>query len=54
MNPLTTVLVKALEVIFLAGVAGSAVVLVLTTIEDIASMLEKEVAPGVDAVKPEV
>jgi len=42
MNPLIAVLIRILEGMFVAGMAGSAIVLVLTTIEDIGTLMEKD------------
>jgi hypothetical protein len=42
MNFFTTALIRILEGMFLVGVAGSAVVLVLATIEDIRTMLDRD------------
>jgi len=39
---LSVVLVKILEFMFVAGWAGSAIVLVLTGIEDVGTMLDRE------------
>ena len=53
MNVLIMVLVRILETMFLVGLAGSTIVLVLTTIEDMATMLEKDMPASVDAPAPE-
>ena len=42
MTALITALIKLLEWLFLIGLAGSAIVLVLTTIEDVETMMEKD------------
>ncbi|MGO9336778.1 MAG: hypothetical protein ACLPLR_10115 [Terriglobales bacterium] len=39
---LVTVLVRALEFMFVAGWAGSAIVLLLTGFEDVETLLERE------------
>jgi hypothetical protein len=41
-NLLVTVLIKVLEGMFLAGVAGSALVLAITTVEDFYTLLEPD------------
>ena len=51
MDIVISILVRALEVIFMVGLVGSAVVLVLTSFEDFKSLLpggeeKKETAPG--------
>ena len=42
MNFFTTALIRILEGMFLVGIAGSAVVLALATIEDIRTMLDRD------------
>lgn len=42
MGVFETVLVKTIEFIFAAGIIGSAIVLVLTTIEDVEVMFERD------------
>ncbi len=42
---LTTAGVRLLEAIFFFGIAGSALVVILTGIEDIREMFQKEVPP---------
>jgi hypothetical protein len=48
---LITASIKVLEWLFLIGLGGSAIVLVLTTIEDIETMVEKDESLELD--KPE-
>ena len=43
------VLIRTLETMFLVGLAGSAVVWVLTTIEDVAMMLQRDAPQFIDA-----
>ncbi len=48
MNPVVTGLIYVLEAIFLAGVTGSAVVLLLITFKDVKVLFEKrKPAPGI-------
>lgn len=48
MNPIVTGLIYVLEAIFLAGVAGSACVLLLITFKDIKVLFEKrKPSPGI-------
>jgi hypothetical protein len=42
MNPLFTLLIRLLEGMFVIGMCGSAVVLLITTVEDTETMLEKD------------
>jgi hypothetical protein len=42
MNPLVSVLIRILEAMFVAGVIGSAIVVILTSIEDFKMLFEKE------------
>jgi len=51
MRELITALIKLLEWLFLIGLAGSAVVLLLTIVEDIVLMLEKD--DPAELAKPE-
>jgi hypothetical protein len=47
MQSLLLLLFRFLEIIFLIGVAGSLLVLVITTVEDLAVLFEKDApAPG--------
>jgi hypothetical protein len=41
MNLLVAVLIRIVEVMFVAGVAGSAIVVVLTSVEDFRMLFEK-------------
>jgi hypothetical protein len=49
MTFILTVLIRILETMFLVGLAGSTVVLVLTTIEDVNMMLQKDEPQFIDA-----
>ena len=42
MNPLWTVLIRLLEGMFVVGLCGSAVVLLVTTVEDAETMLSSD------------
>ena len=42
MNILIAVLIRIIEVMFVAGAAGSAIVVILTSIEDFKMLFEKE------------
>lgn len=46
MNVFIAVLIRIIEVMFVAGVIGSAVVVLLTSIEDFKMLFEKETSPG--------
>ena len=46
MNLLTAVLIRIIEVMFVAGVIGSAIVVVLTSVEDFKMLFEKENSHG--------
>ncbi len=46
MNTLVTILIRIVEVMFVAGVLGSAVVVLLTSIEDFKMLFEKESSAG--------
>ena len=46
MNALITVLVRIVELMFIVGVIGSAVVWVLTTFEDVETMFERDDPSG--------
>ena len=46
MNALIAVLIRIIEVMFVAGVIGSAIVVLLTSIEDFKMLFEKEASPG--------
>jgi hypothetical protein len=51
MGPLLQILFRFLEVIFFVGIAGSVIVLVITTVEDMAVLFEKDApAPGTTSV----
>ena len=45
MNILISILIRIIEVMFVAGVMGSSVVVLLTSIEDFKMMFEKETSP---------
>jgi hypothetical protein len=45
MNLLVVVLIRIVEAMFVAGVAGSAIVVVLTSVEDFRMLFEKETSP---------
>jgi hypothetical protein len=42
---LVATLIRIIEVMFVAGVIGSAIVVVLTSVEDFKMMFEKETSP---------
>ncbi len=42
MNTLVSVLIRIIEVMFVAGVAGSSIVVILTSVEDFKMLFEKE------------
>jgi hypothetical protein len=42
MNLLIAILIRTIEVMFVAGVIGSAIVVVLTSVEDFKMLFEKE------------
>ncbi|MGA9798043.1 MAG: hypothetical protein WBQ68_03480 [Terriglobales bacterium] len=42
MNTLVAILIRVIEVMFVVGVAGSAIVVVLTSVEDFRMLFEKE------------
>ena len=42
MNLLVTALIKVLEGMFLVGMAGSAIVIAITTVEDFFTLFERE------------
>ena len=46
MNLLIAILIRTIEVMFVAGVIGSAIVVVLTSVEDFKMLFEKETSPG--------
>lgn len=46
MTTLVAILIRIIEVMFVAGVIGSAVVVLLTSIEDFEMLFEKEASPG--------
>jgi hypothetical protein len=46
MNMLISVLIRIVEVMFVAGVIGSAIVVLLTSIEDFKMLFEKESLSG--------
>ena len=53
MNKLITVLIELLEGTFCIGLLGSAVVILMTSVEDLRVMLEKEEVPA-DSNEPTV
>ena len=46
MNLLIAILIRVIEAMFVAGVLGSAIVVLLTSIEDVRMLFEKETSPG--------
>ena len=46
MNILISILIRIVEVMFVSGVIGSAIVIVLTSVEDFKMLFEKEAASG--------
>lgn len=46
MNTFIAILIRIVEVMFVAGVAGSAIVVLLTSIEDFKMLFEKETSPS--------
>ena len=46
MNILIAILIRIIEVMFVAGVIGSAIVVLLTSIEDFKMLFEKDSPPG--------
>ena len=46
MNTLVSVLIRIVEVMFVAGVAGSSIVVLLTSVEDFKMLFEKETPPS--------
>jgi hypothetical protein len=46
MNILISILIRIVEVMFVAGVFGSSIVVVLTSVEDFKMLFEKETSPG--------
>ena len=46
MNLLTAILIRIIEVMFVAGVIGSAIVVVLTSVEDFQMLFERETSHG--------
>jgi hypothetical protein len=46
MNTLVAILIRIIEVMFVAGVIGSAIVVLLTSIEDFKMLFEKETSSG--------
>jgi hypothetical protein len=45
MNILISILIRIIEVMFVAGVFGSAIVVLLTSVEDFKMLFEKESSP---------
>jgi hypothetical protein len=55
MNSLLSLLFRVLEVLFLVGMAGSLIVILITTVEDLALLFQKdEPAPGATALRTEL
>jgi hypothetical protein len=46
MNLLVSILIRIIEVMFVAGVIGSAIVVLLTSVEDFKMLFEKESPSG--------
>jgi hypothetical protein len=46
MDTLVAVLIRIIEGMFVVGVIGSAVVVLLTSVEDFKMLFEKEASPG--------
>jgi hypothetical protein len=46
MNILISILIRIIEVMFVAGVFGSAIVVLLTSVEDFKMLFEKESSPS--------
>jgi hypothetical protein len=46
MNLLIAILIRIIEVMFVAGVIGSVIVVVLTSVEDFKMLFEKETSHG--------
>ena len=46
MNLLVSILIRIIEVMFVAGVIGSAIVVLLTSVEDLKMLFEKESPSG--------
>jgi hypothetical protein len=46
MDTLIAILIRIVEVMFVAGVIGSSIVVILTSIEDFKMLFEKESPPG--------
>ncbi|MGZ4731859.1 MAG: hypothetical protein ACXVZH_06915 [Terriglobales bacterium] len=46
MDTLIAILIRIIEVMFVAGVIGSSIVVILTSIEDFKMLFEKEPPPG--------
>ena len=46
MNLLIAILIRIIEVMFVGGVIGSAIVVVLTSVEDFKMLFEKETSHG--------
>ena len=46
MDTLISILIRIIEVMFVAGVIGSSIVVLLTSIEDFKMLLEKESPPA--------
>jgi hypothetical protein len=46
MNALIAILIRTIEVMFVAGVAGSALVVLLTSVEDFKMLFQKATSPS--------
>jgi hypothetical protein len=46
MDTVISILIRIIELMFVAGVLGSSIVVVLTSIEDFKMLFEKETSPG--------
>lgn len=55
MNSLLPLLFRVLEILFLVGIVGSLIVIVVTTVEDVGLLFQKdEPAPGATTVRTEI
>jgi hypothetical protein len=46
MNIMVAVLIRIIEVMFVTGVIGSSIVVILTSVEDFKMLFEKEASPA--------
>ena len=46
MNILISILIRIIEVMFVTGVIGSSIVIILTSVEDFKMLFEKESSPA--------